>query len=114
MYVSTMYPLELAYILIFTVCFYIHMVMSLFISVSIIRSAFLVVLKLAKLAFVTVGYAIVGVVAGAVTSSGTATTGSNGGSEGSSPSGNFFLYVYIFCFIYLFIHSFLELLAAYM
>ncbi|XP_047471205.1 probable ubiquitin carboxyl-terminal hydrolase FAF-X isoform X2 [Penaeus chinensis] len=51
------------------------------------RSAFLVVLKLAKLAFVTVGYAIVGVVAGAVTSSGTTTTGSNGGSEGSSPTG---------------------------
>ncbi|XP_064082430.1 probable ubiquitin carboxyl-terminal hydrolase FAF-X isoform X2 [Macrobrachium nipponense] len=54
------------------------------------RSAFLVVLKLAKLAFVTVGYAIVGVVAGAVTSTGTTATNTNGGgSDGnSSPAGS--------------------------
>lgn len=55
------------------------------------RSAFLVVLKLAKLAFVTVGYAIVGVVAGSVTSSTPATTtNSNGGTEetSSTPGGS--------------------------
>ncbi|KAK7070589.1 putative ubiquitin carboxyl-terminal hydrolase FAF-X [Halocaridina rubra] len=52
------------------------------------RSAFLVVLKLAKLAFVTVGYAIVGVVAGAVNSGGTTITNANGGLESnSSPVG---------------------------
>ncbi|MPC68514.1 hypothetical protein E2C01_062717 [Portunus trituberculatus] len=49
-------------------------------------SAFLVVLKLAKLAFVTVGYAIVGVVAGSVTSSTSAATNSNGGTEEGSPT----------------------------
>lgn len=42
------------------------------------------VLKLAKLAFVTVGYAIVGVVAGSVTSRPTKDT--NGGMEDSSPT----------------------------
>lgn len=45
------------------------------------------VLKLAKLAFVTVGYAIVGVVAGSVTSSTPATTtNSNGGADDASPT----------------------------
>ncbi|KAG7177623.1 ubiquitin carboxyl-terminal hydrolase FAF-X-like [Homarus americanus] len=50
------------------------------------RSAFLVVLKMAKLAFVTVGYAIVNVVAGSVTSSGTTATNSNGGTEEMPPT----------------------------
>ncbi|XP_076067071.1 ubiquitin carboxyl-terminal hydrolase-like faf isoform X3 [Oratosquilla oratoria] len=48
------------------------------------RSALLVVLKLGKLTFVTVGYAIVGVVAGAVTSSTSSTTSSSSGGTGGS------------------------------
>merc|ERR1740137_360985 len=53
------------------------------------RSAYLTVLKLAKLAFVTVGYAIVGVVAGqynASNSNSNSTSGETGVGPGSSSS----------------------------
>lgn len=63
------------------------------------------VLKLAKLAFVTVGYAIVNVVAGSVTSSSTAAINSNGGTEETSLSSGEYFIIFASLFVLAFLKS---------